>query len=460
MLDIKFVVFDFDGVFTNGKCYFDSSNNINKYYNIRDGMALKILRDNNIKYGLLSSYSTTRQVQLNENNINNEIINHLQFDYISIGKDLKIITLNKWLQELNYSYNNVAYIGDDINDIEVLQIVKFSACPNDAVNNCKNVVNYICDKNGGDGCVREFVDVIMNNNKTIVDEIKSEIHYQLNNVNLNKIHEIKNIITKTNGNIYFTGIGKSGNMAKHCADLLKSLSIKSFYFDITNGLHGDIGTLDDNDIIIMFSKSGNTKEIVEIIPYLKHRNVKTIGVCCDTDSLFKQLCDVIIEMPFQNEIMGTINKIPTNSCMSHLLFSNILISLIKKNITLDMYKNNHPAGAIGNNLKKVKDIMKLDFPKLLLVDNINIYDILLIMTNKKIGCCFFVDEKDKLLGILTDGDIRRLLLNDHNTLLINITNINTDYYYVNNIDEYVCNIRHNIIIPILDNKIIIGVISQ
>lgn len=136
---IKFVIFDFDGIFTDGKCYFDQENII-KYYNVKDGMAIKILRDHNLISGLISSYNSEKDVFLNKNKIDQEIMNHLKFDYKFISKANKIDILDNWLKDLNLDYNNVAYIGDDINDIEVMKRVCFSSCPCDAVSECKKLL--------------------------------------------------------------------------------------------------------------------------------------------------------------------------------------------------------------------------------------------------------------------------------------------------------------------------------
>lgn len=465
-MNIKFVIFDFDGVFTDGKCYFDEKSKIKKYYNVKDGMGIKLLKDNEIKTGLISSYSTDKNIFLNELDVNKAMITHLNFDFTYIGHEKKINILNSWMKELNINYDNLAYIGDDINDIEILKLVKFSACPNDAVNECKQIVNYICENKGGDGCVREFVDKIINNQNpitiTITDEIKKEFNYQIENFNLEKINNLCEIIKNIEGNIYFCGVGKSGNIAKHCCDLLKCISFPSFYLDILNSTHGDIGTLTNKDIILMFSNSGNTTEINNIIPILKNIGIKTVGICCKEQSKFKELCDFNIILPFKNEITGTIDKIPTNSCMSQLTFCNILVSLLKNNISLDKYKENHLSGNIGKKLFKVKDIFIKEYPKIIMNDineNIEINKVLLEMTKYKIGCCFFTDTEDNLLGILTDGDIRRLLLiMDYK--YININNINKNYYYIEDLEKYVFEINYNYCnyIPIIEKTKIIGII--
>lgn len=462
-MNIKLVIFDFDGVFTDGKCYFDTNSNIKKYYNIKDGMGLKILKDHKIKTGLISSYSTDKNILLNELDVNEAIITHLKFDFKYIGREKKINILNNWMKELDIGYENIAYIGDDINDIEILRLVKFSACPADAVEDCKQIVDYVCNKKGGVGCVREFVELIANNNyeqQNIIQEIKKEVNYQLNNLDMKKIIPIIEKIVEREGIIYTTGIGKSENIARHLADLLKSISIKSFFLNTTNSTHGDIGTIGSTDILFMFSKSGKTKELIEIIPFLKERNCYIIGICNDTDNLFASQCDYNLILPFGEEICGDINKIPSNSYMSHLLFVNIIVGELKKNINLDQYKQNHPAGSIGTQLKKISDCMIVDFPKIVLKHSVKLHDVLLEMTHYKIGCCFFVNEINELIGILTDGDIRRILLDNENLKEICLNLINKNFYWEEDLNKYKCDCKNYNYIPILNNKKIIGIIHK
>ena len=467
-MNIKLVVFDFDGVFTDGKCYFDSNNNILKYYNIKDGMAIGSLKKNYIKCGLISSYNTKKNIILYEKE-NLEIIDHLKFDYKFVGVGSKLLILNEWMKELNISYDEIAYIGDDINDIEILERVKFSACPNDASIECKDIVDYVCKNKGGEACVREFADIILSDNdkikkKDIIQEMKKEAIYQLNyfNENLDEINDITKLISESSKekNIYMTGIGKSENIANHFCSLLKSISINCFSLNAINALHGDVGTLRENDIIFLFSKSGNTSELLQLIPFLKERKVYTIGICCDDNSKFSEICDQTIKLPFNNEIEGEINKIPTNSYMSQLFFSNIIVSLLKKRIDINQYKNNHPSGNIGNNLKKINDCIIFKFPKLLMLDELKLHDVLLEMTKYKIGCCFFINEVDELIGILTDGDVRRLILDDENLKIININHINKNYYYETDTEKFIFECRKSNYIPIIVDKKLYGIINN
>lgn len=161
---IKFAVFHFDGVFSDGKFYFNNQDIISKSYNAKDAYGLTLLKNNNIKCGMIT----------NDKIVSIEHTPHIynRLDIVSIGEDRpKLEILNEWLKEYNFSLNEVAYIGDDLLDIEILKSVGFSACPNDAVEDVKKIVNFISTKNGGEGAVREFVEQIIEKNKLIKDTL-------------------------------------------------------------------------------------------------------------------------------------------------------------------------------------------------------------------------------------------------------------------------------------------------
>ena len=151
---IKLIIFDFDGVFSNSKFYFDNYNNIKKTYNGKDSYSLKLIKKYNIKCGIIS----------NDKIVSIKHAPHIfdRLDKVSLGSDKpKLDILDTWLDEYGFTYQDVAYIGDDLPDIPVLEKVGFSACPNDAVDGVKEVSQYICKNKGGDGAVREFVDLII-----------------------------------------------------------------------------------------------------------------------------------------------------------------------------------------------------------------------------------------------------------------------------------------------------------
>ena len=154
---IKLIVFDFDGVFTDGKIIFDNDGNALKHYNAKDGMGIFELHRDKIEVGVISGWPY--------NNSQNSILEHLQIKRISLGSNNKLQILQKWCNELNIELNNVAYMGDDINDLEVMKEVSLVGCPNDAVQEVRDISNFISSKNGGEGAVREFCDYLISSQK-------------------------------------------------------------------------------------------------------------------------------------------------------------------------------------------------------------------------------------------------------------------------------------------------------
>lgn len=291
----------------------------------------------------------------------------------------------------------------------------------------------------------------------IIQNIKSELIYQLENFPIKKIEGLVFEIYKSN-NIYLTGVGKSGTLALHTTNLLKSLAINAFYLNPLDSLHGDIGTIKDNDLIIMFSKSGNTVELVNLTVILKNKKVKIVGICCNEKSKFSDICDETIILQMKDELSDNISTLPTNSCMAQLLFCNVLSTKIAQNININDYRSNHPSGTIGLKLTTIKDKIIYDYPKFVIADKILLHDIFLKMTKYKLGCCFFVDSCDVLIGILTDGDIRRLLLLDSSKQYITIDNLNTNFVYEENINKFLSQINVKVL-PILNNSKLIGVVT-
>lgn len=151
---IKLVIFDFDGVFTDGKIIFDSKGNAMKHYQAKDGMGIFRLHDAGFEIGVISGWP--------DNSSQQAILKHLKIKRISLGSNSKLEILDQWCKELDITLDEVAYMGDDLNDIKVMKKVKLVACPNNAVEEVKEHANIVCKKNGGDGAVREFCEYLIN----------------------------------------------------------------------------------------------------------------------------------------------------------------------------------------------------------------------------------------------------------------------------------------------------------
>ncbi len=153
MTNIKLFATDVDGTLTDGCMYYGSSGEEFKKFNFKDGMGFKMLRDAGIKTAIITSENTP---------IVKKRADKLKVDYLSMGTWEKLEFVKKICNELNITLAEVAYIGDDINDIELLNAVKYKACPNNAVNKVKQIQNIeILSKNGGDGAVREYIEKIL-----------------------------------------------------------------------------------------------------------------------------------------------------------------------------------------------------------------------------------------------------------------------------------------------------------
>lgn len=147
---IKFLVLDVDGVLTDGGLYYTSGGEQFKKFNVKDGMAIKEARKAGLRVAFLSAGSSARIVE--------DRAKTLDVTLVYVGSEPKLNILNKWCEELGFDLSQVAYIGDDVNDIPVMRAVGYSACPADAVNAVRDEAYVILQRNGGDACVREFVE--------------------------------------------------------------------------------------------------------------------------------------------------------------------------------------------------------------------------------------------------------------------------------------------------------------
>ena len=168
MKDIKILVLDVDGTLTDGKIYVDDKDNSFKAFNVKDGFALV----NWLKLGGEVAILTGKK-----SNIVEKRAKELGIKYIIQGSKNKKQDLKNLLKELNITFENVAYMGDDLNDLGVMKSVGFSACPKDSVQEVLEITNFISSKNGGDGAVREFLEHIMKKNemwKKILEKYSNE----------------------------------------------------------------------------------------------------------------------------------------------------------------------------------------------------------------------------------------------------------------------------------------------
>lgn len=150
---IKFVVFDFDGVFTDGKIYYTQNGDSFKSFNFHDGYGLILLKERGIKIGLITGHDT-KIIDNMDRFIN-------RFDYVYKGNKPKIEVLNEWRNLLGFDWKNIAFMGDDGPDKECMKMCGSTACPRDGTKLVQSVAHYRCKNNGGNGAVREFIDHLL-----------------------------------------------------------------------------------------------------------------------------------------------------------------------------------------------------------------------------------------------------------------------------------------------------------
>tara|TARA_B100000579_G_C22839194_1_gene860501 strand:+ start:697 stop:1680 length:984 start_codon:yes stop_codon:yes gene_type:complete len=215
------------------------------------------------------------------------------------------------------------------------------------------------------------------------------------------------LISASKGKIIAAGIGKSGLIARKVSATLSSVGFPSFYLNPGEANHGDLGQIDKRDVLLVFSYSGNTVELTNMLKYANRFNIKVIGVSSKKDSLLLKTSDVSILLPKVKESDPT-GMVPTTSTSITLLFGDCLCTALmqKFKFSKERFKIFHPGGSIGQALLLVKDVM-IKGNKLPLINyKSNILKALQIISKKDLGLGIII--KNKLaIGVVTDGDIRR-----------------------------------------------------
>lgn len=257
----------------------------------------------------------------------------------------------------------------------------------------------------------------MSLSKKLLSRQKDEIECVYADLDCQEIESICDFLLekKSDSTIYFTGIGKSFNQAKHTSDMLKSLGFRSHILHPIDSLHGDLGALDPGDIVFLYSKSGKTKELMELVFFLKQLSITLIGVFCSEKATLSDYCQRTLILPCGKELDNQFDLVPTTSVISYLIFCNLLVGTImeKMNINLETYGTNHPSGAIGQKIwLKVEDIMYQPEEICQKDRSSSLLETMIEMSSKRVGYCLIINSSDnnKLEGIVSDGDIRRYLI--------------------------------------------------
>lgn len=219
------------------------------------------------------------------------------------------------------------------------------------------------------------------------------------------------LILKCKGRVIVTGIGKSGIIGKKIAATLTSTGTAAFFLHPTEGIHGDLGMVRKNDVVIAITKSGGTDEVYQLIPLFKRLGVPIIAFTGSHDSPVAEKSDVVIDVSV-NEEACPYNLIPTSSTTAALVMGDALaIALLdERRFSSEDFALLHPGGHLGRKLLlKVSDIMHTGDQIPVVSQETDMKQVILEMTSKRLGTTTVVNKKGELVGIFTDGDLRRLV---------------------------------------------------
>ena len=260
------------------------------------------------------------------------------------------------------------------------------------------------------------------NKQQIINEAKRVLKVEIEsaktlNISFNEtFYNIVSVIFNTTGRVIVVGIGKSGHIANKIAATLSSTGTPAQFVHPAEASHGDLGSITDKDCILAFSNSGLSQELNDIINYSKRFGVPLLSVSSNKDSFLSKKSDhaLIFKKPTE---ACPLNLAPSSSTtMSLIIGDAIAITLLKmRGFKKHNFSNFHPRGNIGKDLAKVSDIMHSGAKLPLVNENDLMSKVLIIMTKKSFGCVGVINKKNSLIGIITDGDLRRNM----NTSIIN-----------------------------------------
>ena len=253
--------------------------------------------------------------------------------------------------------------------------------------------------------IPEIIDRVLKAEKTAMDSLLG--------VDKASISEAVSSIFRSTGKVIVTGIGKSAFVAQKLVATLNSTGTSAVFLHAADAMHGDVGIIDPGDHIIFISKSGGSKEIIELLTYVNSRSVFTIAICSNPDSYLSRQSTICIDVPHIIEADKE-NIIPTSSILAHLaVCDSISIALQElRSFTSADFGKLHPRGTLGKQLTNAGNIAaKHTQPKVLLTDSLQ--TIIYTISTNKLGACCVVDQHNTIKGIITDGDIRRMLENNH-----------------------------------------------
>ena len=229
------------------------------------------------------------------------------------------------------------------------------------------------------------------------------------------------LIASCKGRVVFTGVGKSGLISRKVSATFSSIGVSSFFFNPSEGVHGDLGALAKDDIVFAFSKSGDTQELLKIVPFIRRTGMSLVSVTENGRSRLAQLSDISLVLPSAKEACPY-NLAPTTSTTMQLVLGDALaIALLKeKKFTAEDFALLHPGGSLGRQMMKVSEIMRKGSDLPLVRADATMEKVLRVIISKKLGVAIITGTDGRLAGIIVDGDLKRILLKNRSSDLFKL----------------------------------------
>lgn len=252
------------------------------------------------------------------------------------------------------------------------------------------------------------------------------------------------ILYNCKGRVIITGMGKSGLVGKKIAATLTSTGTPSYFLHPAESTHGDSGIITRDDVVIAISNSGETQELLNLLPLIKRFGVPMIGMTGKKESTLANASDVVIDISVEKEACP-LNKAPTASTTVTLAMGDALAVCLleKRGFTKEDFLVFHPSGALGKGFTfRVKDLMLTGDKLPIVSENEDFTNIIQIISKYKLGMAILVNENGDLTGILTDGDIRRTLIKHPNIQNLKVKDVMTVNPKVISANDYCASALH------------------
>lgn len=241
----------------------------------------------------------------------------------------------------------------------------------------------------------------------------------------NSFNDAVNTIVKCQSKVILCGVGKSGLIAAKISATLSSVGTPSFSLSANDCSHGDLGSISKKDVLILISYSGSTEELNNIIKYANRNKITLIGIMSKKDSILYKASNIKLFIPEVTE--AGLGIVPTSSTICQLSIGDALAvaTLNKKKISKKDFKRFHPSGNLAIKLKTVEDLMSIKEKIPFIAEESTMKLALKIITIKKLGTLIVINKKGKTTGIITDGQIRRVIQKNDNLYSLKVRNVMT-----------------------------------